>query len=229
MRKTLQSFFCVKAFLVLLLSFALWSCSQVPLRILQVSSRLLYVEVNESEIEPRLSVFASCNAEQSYMNFSKFELVHLDSGATWNVLRNQLSFFKISGQNDNQYILGSNKLAFPENQRLEGAFRLSVYDLAYSKVSSIFSVVTSSEPPLSFPVKSSLQGKTATFETQATVSSFFCLALGVDREPIAIVQQDFVNELSLDSFLQEHPDTRTVQFLFGIEGETFLSKIFDLE
>lgn len=217
-------YYCCAFFLVFLgISTA---CTQQTHELLRVEPRVLHVEIDKSVLEPHLSVFFTCRNKEEYVGFYTMKIVNTNTGLTWHIRQDQLSFFKINNNGQEQYMVGTNKIVFPDGRILPGSYSISVFELNRTETTLPFSLPPQDILDTHFPVTVSIRENKAYFETNVAITSVSCLLLGVDREPFLVHRYAYHEQLDLSTILHESPDTHSVQFMFDINGRIFLSRIY---
>jgi len=112
----------------------LFSCSFDKPEIPELSVKILKIETDAGTIEERLSLFLMYKDENGRNDYSSIQLVHLESGLTWVLNRENTSFFSSSQlrASDSEKTLwaGSNKIASPFGQIPIGEYSIVLEDLS---------------------------------------------------------------------------------------------------
>ena len=231
LKKTLF-FLIVTLFVALLLS-----CSFDKPEIPELSVKILKIETDAGTIEERLSVFLMYKDENGRNDYSSIQLVHLESGLTWVLNRENTSFFSSSQlrASDSEKTLwaGSNKIASPFGQIPIGEYSVVLEDLSGNRV---IKKLTLKEPEMvsSIPFVFRIQDGRWRIEASenSTFKTFFLILLGADKQPLFVqgLPEGSKLEDSISSLLEKYPDTRYIQCMAqNAQGDTaYLTKYHSL-
>lgn len=231
LKKTLF-FLIVTLFVALLLS-----CSFDKPEIPELSVKILKIETDTGTIEERLSVFLMYKDENGRNDYSSIQLVHLESGLTWVLNRENTSFFSSSQlrASDSEKTLwaGSNKIASPFGQIPIGEYSVVLEDLSGNRV---IKKLTLKEPEMvsSIPFVFRIQDGRWRIEASenSTFKTFFLILLGADKQPLFVqgLPEGSKLEDSISSLLEKYPDTRYIQCMAqNAQGDTaYLTKYHSL-
>jgi putative lipoprotein len=231
LKKTLF-FLIVTLFVALLLS-----CSFDKPEIPELSVKILKIETDAGTIEERLSVFLMYKDENGRNDYSSIQLVHLESGLTWVLNRENTSFFSSSQlrASDSEKTLwaGSNKIASPFGQIPIGEYSVVLEDLSGNRV---IKKLTLKEPEMvsSIPFVFRIQDGRWRIEASenSTFKTFFLILLGADKQPLFVqgLPEGSKLEDSISSLFEKYPDTRYIQCMAqNAQGDTaYLTKYHSL-
>ena len=227
----------LKKTLFFLITALLLSCSFDKPEIPELSVKILKIETDTGTIEERLSVFLMYKDENGRNDYSSIQLVHLESGLTWVLNRENTSFFSSSQlrASDSEKTLwaGSNKIASPFGQIPIGEYSVVLEDLSGNRT---IKKLTLKEPEmlLSIPFVFRIQDgrwRIEAFEN-ATFKTFFLILLGADKQPLFVqgLPEGSKLEDSISSLLEKYPDTRYIQCMAqNAQGDTaYLTKYHSL-
>lgn len=203
------------------------SCTQSKIEIGSLNVKIIQVEKGDGSFIPQMSIFFSYKNELGQNDFSKIKILHIETGITWNINSQDLYFFKNKNLLENEFIVGTNKVAFPYGKVLSGEYKVFVSKLNSESFIKNFSIKKSNLTETVFPVKVILEGNNAKILTSAEISRCVIMLLAADMQVFytkELQSSDFKN-ISLNDILTEKDDTRYVQFLFEISQNEFLSKI----
>ena len=215
----------------------LLSCSFDKPEIPELSVKILKIETDAGTIEERLSVFLMYKDENGLNDYSSIQLVHLESGLTWVLNRENTSFFSSSQlrASDSEKTLwaGSNKIVSPFGQIPIGEYSVVLEDLSGNRT---IKKLTLKEPEMvsSIPFVFRIQDgrwRIEAFEN-ATFKTFFLILLGADKQPLFVqgLPEGSKLEDSISSLLEKYPDTRYIQCMAqNAQGDTaYLTKYHSL-
>lgn len=215
----------------------LLSCSFDKPEIPELSVKILKIETDAGTIEERLSLFLMYKDENGRNDYSSIQLVHLESGLTWVLNRENTSFFSSSQlrASDSEKTLwaGSNKIASPFGQIPIGEYSVVLEDLSGNRV---IKKLTLKEPEmlLSIPFVFRIQDGRWRIEASenSTFKTFFLILLGADKQPLFVqgLPEGSKLEDSIASLLEKYPDTRYIQCMAqNAQGDTaYLTKYHSL-
>ena len=215
----------------------LLSCSFDKPEIPELSVKILKIETDAGTIEERLSLFLMYKDENGRNDYSSIQLVHLESGLTWVLNRENTSFFSSSQlrASDSEKTLwaGSNKIASPFGQIPIGEYSVVLEDLSGNRV---IKKLTLKEPEmlLSIPFVFRIQDGRWRIEASenSTFKTFFLIFLGADKQPLFVqgLPEGSKLEDSIASLLEKYPDTRYIQCMAqNAQGDTaYLTKYHSL-
>ena len=215
----------------------LFSCSFDKPDIPEFSVKILKVETDAGTIKERLSVFLMYKDENGRNDYSSIQLVHLESGLTWVLNRENTSFFSSSQlrASDSEKTLwaGSNKIASPFGQIPIGEYSVVLEDLSGNRV---IKKLTLKEPEMlsSIPFVFRIQDGRWRIEASenSTFKTFFLILLGADKQPLFVqgLPEGSKLEDSIASLLEKYPDTRYIQCMAqNAQGDTaYLTKCYSL-
>ena len=215
----------------------LFSCSFDKPDIPELSVKILKIETDAGTIEERLSVFLMYKDENGRNDYSSIQLVHLESGLTWVLNRENTSFFSSSQlrASDSEKTLwaGSNKIASPFGQIPIGEYSVVLEDLSGNRV---IKKLTLKEPEMvsSIPFVFRIQDGRWRIEASenSTFKTFFLILLGADKQPLFVqgLPEGSKLEDSIASLLEKYPDTRYIQCMAqNAQGDTaYLTKYHSL-
>ena len=215
----------------------LLSCSFDKPEIPELSVKILKIETDAGTIEERLSLFLMYKDENGRNDYSSIQLVHLESGLTWVLNRENTSFFSSSQlrASDSEKTLwaGSNKIASPFGQIPIGEYSVVLEDLSGNRV---IKKLTLKEPEmlLSIPFVFRIQDGRWKVEgaEDSAFQSFFLILLGADKQPLFVqgLPEGSKLEDSIASLLEKYPDTRYIQCMAqNAQGDTaYLTKYHSL-
>ena len=175
--------------------------------------------------------------ENGRNDYSSIQLVHLESGLTWVLNRENTSFFSSSQlrASDSEKTLwaGSNKIASPFVQIPIGEYSVVLEDLSGNRV---IKKITLKEPEmlLSIPFVFRIQDGRWRIEASenSTFKTFFLILLGADKQPLFVqgLPEGSKLEDSIASLLEKYPDTRYIQCMAqNAQGDTaYLTKYHSL-
>lgn len=227
----------LKKTLFFLIAALLLSCSFDKPEIPELSVKILKIETDAGTIEERLSVFLKYRDENGRNDYSSIQLVHLESGLTWVLNRENTSFFSSSQlrASDSEKTLwaGSNKIASPFGQIPLGEYSVILEDLSGNRT---IKKVTLKEPEIvsSIPFVFRIQDGRWRIETSdnSTFKTFFLILLGSDKQPLFVQDLPEGSKLedSIASLLEKYPDTRYIQCMAqNAQGDTaYLTKYHSL-
>lgn len=227
----------LKKTLFFLIAALLLSCSFDKPEIPELSVKILKIETNAGTIEERLSVFLKYRDENGRNDYSSIQLVHLESGLTWVLNRENTSFFSSSQlrASDSEKTLwaGSNKIASPFGQIPLGEYSVILEDLSGNRT---IKKLTLKEPKMlsSIPFVFLIQDGRWRIETSdnSTFKTFFLILLGADKQPLFVQDLPEGSKLedSIASLLEKYPDTRYIQCMAqNAQGDTaYLTKYHSL-
>jgi len=215
----------------------LLSCSFDKPEIPELSVKILKIETDAGIIEERLSLFLMYKDENGRNDYSSIQLVHLESGLTWVLNRENTSFFSSSQlrASDSEKTLwaGSNKIASPFGQIPIGEYSVVLEDLSGNRV---IKKLTLKEPEMlsSIPFVFRIQDGRWRIEASenSTFKTFFLILLGADKQPLFVqgLPEGSKLEDSIASLLEKYPDTRYIQCMAqNAQGDTaYLTKYYSL-
>ncbi|WP_427190677.1 hypothetical protein [Treponema denticola] len=215
----------------------LLSCSFDKPEIPELSVKILKIETDAGTIEERLSIFLMYKDENGRNDYSSIQLVHLESGLTWVLNRENTSFFSSSQlrASDSEKTLwaGSNKIASPFGQIPIGEYSVVLEDLSGNRT---IKKLTLKEPEmlLSIPFVFRIQDGRWRIEASenSTFKTFFLILLGADKQPLFVqgLPEGSKLEDSIASLLEKYPDTRYIQCMAqNAQGDTaYLTKYHSL-
>ena len=215
----------------------LLSCSFDKPEIPELSVKILKIETDAGTIEERLSVFLMYKDENGRNDYSSIQLVHLESGLTWVLNRENTSFFSSSQlrASDSEKTLwaGSNKIASPFGQIPIGEYSVVLEDLSGNRT---IKKLTLKEPEMvsSIPFVFRIQDGRWRIEASenSTFKTFFLILLGADKQPLFVqgLPEGSKLEDSISSLLEKYPDTRYIQCMAqNAQGDTaYLTKYHSL-
>ena len=215
----------------------LLSCSFDKPEIPELSVKILKIETDAGTIEERLSLFLMYKDENGRNDYSSIQLVHLESGLTWVLNRENTSFFSSSQlrASDSEKTLwaGSNKIASPFGQIPIGEYSVVLEDLSGNRV---IKKLTLKEPEMvsSIPFVFRIQDGRWRIEASenSTFKTFFLILLGADKQPLFVqgLPEGSKLEDSIASLLEKYPDTRYIQCMAqNAQGDTaYLTKYHSL-
>lgn len=215
----------------------LLSCSFDKPEIPELSVKILKIETDAGTIEERLSLFLMYKDENGRNDYSSIQLVHLESGLTWVLNRENTSFFSSSQlrASDSEKTLwaGSNKIASPFGQIPIGEYSVVLEDLSGNRV---IKKLTLKEPEMlsSIPFVFRIQDGRWRIEASenSTFKTFFLILLGADKQPLFVqgLPEGSKLEDSIASLLEKYPDTRYIQCMAqNAQGDTaYLTKCYSL-
>lgn len=227
----------LKKTLFFLIVTLLLSCSFDKPEIPELSVKILKIETDAGTIEERLSVFLMYKDENGRNDYSSIQLVHLESGLTWVLNRENTSFFSSSQlrASDSEKTLwaGSNKIASPFGQIPIGEYSVVLEDLSGNRT---IKKLTLKEPEMvsSIPFVFRIQDGRWRIEASenSTFKTFFLILLGVDKQPLFVqgLPEGSKLEDSISSLLEKYPDTRYIQCMAqNAQGDTaYLTKYHSL-
>ena len=227
----------LKKTLFFLIAALLLSCSFDKPEIPELSVKILKIETDAGTIEERLSVFLKYRDENGRNDYSSIQLVHLESGLTWVLNRENTSFFSSSqlraSDSEKNLWAGSNKIASPFGQIPLGEYSVILEDLSGNRT---IKKVTLKEPEIvsSIPFVFRIQDgrwRIAASEN-STFKTFFLILLGADKQPLFVqgLPEGSKLEDSIASLLEKYPDTRYIQCMAqNAQGDTaYLTKYHSL-
>ena len=215
----------------------LFSCSFDKPDIPELSVKILKVETDAGTVKERLSVFLMYKDENGRNDYSSIQLVHLESGLTWVLNRENTSFFSSSQlrASDSEKTLwaGSNKIASPFGQIPIGEYSVVLEDLSGNRT---IKKLTLKEPEMvsSIPFVFRIQDGRWRIEASenSTFKTFFLILLGADKQPLFVqgLPEGSKLEDSISSLLEKYPDTRYIQCMAqNTQGDTaYLTKYHSL-
>lgn len=215
----------------------LFSCSFDKPDIPELSVKILKIETDAGTIKERLSVFLMYKDENGRNDYSSIQLVHLESGLTWVLNRENTSFFSSSQlrASDSEKTLwaGSNKIASPFGQIPIGEYSIVLEDLSGNRA---IKKITVKEPetPLSKPFVFQIQDGRWLIEADedSAFKTFFLILSGADKQPLFVqdLPSGSEHEDSISSLLEKYPDTRYIQCMAqNSQGDTaYLTKYHSL-
>jgi len=215
----------------------LFSCSFDKPEIPELSVKILKVETDAGTVKERLSVFLMYKDENGRNDYSSIQLVHLESGLTWVLNRENTSFFSSSQlrASDSEKTLwaGSNKIASPFGQIPIGEYSVVLEDLSGNRT---IKKLTLKEPEMvsSIPFVFRIQDGRWRIEASenSTFKTFFLILLGADKQPLFVQSLPEGSKLedSISSLLEKYPDTRYIQCMAqNAQGDTaYLTKYHSL-
>ncbi|EMB30813.1 hypothetical protein KP612_03825 [Treponema denticola] len=227
----------LKKTLFFLIGTFLLSCSFDKPEIPELSVKILKIETDAGTIEERLSVFLMYKDENGRNDYSSIQLVHLESGLTWVLNRENTSFFSSSQlrASDSEKTLwaGSNKIASPFGQIPIGEYSVVLEDLSGNRT---IKKLTLKEPEMvsSIPFVFRIQDGRWRIEASenSTFKTFFLILLGADKQPLFVqgLPEGSKLEDSISSLLEKYPDTRYIQCMAqNAQGDTaYLTKYHSL-
>ena len=227
----------LKKTLFFLIVTLLLSCSFDKPEIPELSVKILKIETDAGTIEERLSVFLMYKDENGRNDYSSIQLVHLESGLTWVLNRENTSFFSSSQlrASDSEKTLwaGSNKIASPFGQIPIGEYSVVLEDLSGNRT---IKKLTLKEPEMvsSIPFVFRIQDGRWRIEASenSTFKTFFLILLGADKQPLFVqgLPEGSKLEDSISSLLEKYPDTRYIQCMAqNAQGDTaYLTKYHSL-
>ncbi|UTD12846.1 hypothetical protein HO345_07560 [Treponema denticola] len=227
----------LKKTLFFLIAALLLSCSFDKPEIPELSVKILKIETNAGTIEERLSVFLKYRDENGRNDYSSIQLVHLESGLTWVLNRENTSFFSSSQlrASDSEKTLwaGSNKIASPFGQIPLGEYSVILEDLSGNRT---IKKLTLKEPKMlsSIPFVFLIQDGRWRIETSdnSTFKTFFLILLGADKQPLFVQDLPEGSKLedSIASLIEKYPDARYIQCMAqNAQGDTaYLTKYHSL-
>ena len=227
----------LKKTLFFLIAALLLSCSFDKPEIPELSVKILKIETNAGTIEERLSVFLKYRDENGRNDYSSIQLVHLESGLTWVLNRENTSFFSSSQlrASDSEKTLwaGSNKIASPFGQIPLGEYSVILEDLSGNRT---IKKLTLKEPKMlsSIPFVFLIQDGRWRIETSdnSTFKTFFLILLGADKQPLFVqgLPEGSKLEDSIASLIEKYPDARYIQCMAqNAQGDTaYLTKYHSL-
>ena len=223
--------------LILFILVILFSCSFENPEMPELSVKIIKIETDADTIEERLSVFLKYRDENGRNDYSSIQLVHLESGLTWVLNRENTSFFSSSQlrASDSEKTLwaGSNKIASPFGQIPIGEYSIVLEDLSGNRA---IKKITVKEPetPLSKPFVFQIQDGRWKVEgaEDSAFQTFFLILLGADKQPLFVqgLPEGSKLEDSIASLLEKYPDTRYIQCMAqNAQGDTaYLTKYHSL-
>ncbi|UTC74161.1 hypothetical protein E4O03_07855 [Treponema sp. OMZ 792] len=223
------SFFFIAVFLL--------SCSFDKPEIPELSVKILRMETDSGKIEERLSVFLMYKDENGRNDYSSIQLIHLESGLTWVLNRENTSFFSSSQlrASDSEKTLwaGSNKIASPFGQIPIGEYSIVLEDLSGNRV---IKKLTLKEPENPSSLSLVFQVQDGRWKIEAAEDSafrtFFLILSGADKQPlfVQILPQGSKYEDSIAPLLEKYPDSRYIQCMAqNAQGNTaYLTKYHSL-
>lgn len=227
----------LKKTLFFLIVTLLLSCSFDKPEIPELSVKILKIETDTGTIEERLSVFLMYKDENGRNDYSSIQLVHLESGLTWVLNRENTSFFSSSQlrASDSEKTLwaGSNKIASPFGQIPIGEYSVVLEDLSGNRT---IKKLTLKEPEMvsSIPFVFRIQDGRWRIEASenSTFKTFFLILLGADKQPLFVqgLPEGSKLEDSISSLFEKYPDTRYIQCMAqNAQGDTaYLTKYHSL-
>ena len=227
----------LKKTLFFLIGVFLLSCSFDKPEIPELSVKILKIETDAGTIEERLSVFLMYKDENGRNDYSSIQLVHLESGLTWVLNRENTSFFSSSQlrASDSEKTLwaGSNKIASPFGQIPIGEYSVVLEDLSGNRT---IKKLTLKEPEMvsSIPFVFRIQDGRWRIEASenSTFKTFFLILLGADKQPLFVqgLPEGSKLEDSISSLFEKYPDTRYIQCMAqNAQGDTaYLTKYHSL-
>lgn len=227
----------LKKTLFFLIVTLLLSCSFDKPEIPELSVKILKIETDAGTIEERLSVFLMYKDENGRNDYSSIQLVHLESGLTWVLNRENTSFFSSSQlrASDSEKTLwaGSNKIASPFGQIPIGEYSVVMEDLSGNRT---IKKLTLKEPEMvsSIPFVFRIQDGRWRIEASenSTFKTFFLILLGADKQPLFVqgLPEGSKLEDSISSLFEKYPDTRYIQCMAqNAQGDTaYLTKYHSL-
>lgn len=220
-----------KVFFYLVVFLLFTSCSQSKIEIGSLDIRVLQLESSDSSVVPRMSVFFSYKNSLGQNDFYNIKILHKNTGLTWYINPNELFFFKNNSLLENEFIVGTNKIAFPYGEVIPGEYLMSVSKLNTESFSKSFSLTEPDIIEKKFPVKIELKNKQANFTTNDKILRCTIILLGADMQAFYVkeLQTQNFEIINMENILNEKKDAHYVQFLFEISGNEFLSKIIQIE
>lgn len=210
--------------------FCLLACSQHTAKIVRVSVQPYFLQVADNDCVPRLSVFLHYDDEDGQNDIDSLKLVHLESGATWIINASDLNFFKTKNLSENEFIVGTNKLTFPADKILSGAYKLSLVQSDYSPVFIDCNVSIDNTPAAGFPIQVQVNHYDAQFETDMRFNSMTVILLGADMQPLFSTGVSVTDRTyNFESLVTEYSDARYIRFLFDTSNGMFLSTAEKIE
>ena len=209
----------------------LGACSQSTMQIATLNAKLIYIQSADNYAVPRLSVFLRYENRMGQNDFNELKIIHRETGLSWTLCADQLSFFKNNELSENNFIIGSNKIAFPYNTILSGEYIVLLSKLNQKKLSKSFYLAVPQNIIEHFPVETFIENKTVKFSSAVSLSKVKLLLLGADKQIFysqTLHEQSF-DAVDLTDFLNKYRDTHFVQFLFEINGIEYISKIIKVE
>lgn len=191
-----------------------------------MNAKVIYLQTEEKNTIPRLSVFFTYKNKNGQCDFSKFKIIHKETGITWNVDGKTLNFFQDNSLKENEFLAGTNKLAFPADKILQGKYIMSIYKLNMESTSKNVLVRSPKLTSPIFPVRVSMEEKKAKLQSTSTISKCSVILLAADMQPFYATdlnQNDF-SQIDLSTLLDEKKDAHYVQFLFSIDENDFLTE-----
>lgn len=224
-------FFRVFCFNILVIGFFfLNSCSQSKIEINTLHAKPIYVQGAENELIPRLSLFLTYTNTMGQNDFKRMEVRHKDTGLTWILAPDDVSFFKNNTLDENTFIVGTNKISFPYSELLSGEYVVSIYKLNLDKETQLLSLQAPDIRYESFPVLSSLNDKQIKLETTYEIRKCQVILLGVDMQAFYTQNVSVVDHsINVSTIVAEHKDAHYLQLLFVIDENDFLSKIMEIK
>ena len=227
----------LKKTLFFLIAALLLSCSFDKPEIPELSVKILKIETDAGTIEERLSVFLKYRDENGRNDYSSIQLVHLESGLTWVLNRENTSFFSSSqlraSDSEKNLWAGSNKIASPFGQIPLGEYSIILEDLSGNRT---IKKLTLKEPEMlsSIPFVFLIQDGRWRIETSdnSTFKTFFLILLGSDKQPLFVqaLPSGSKHGDSISSLVEQYPDTRYIQCMAqNAQGDTaYLTKCYSL-
>ena len=223
--------------LILFILVILFSCSFENPEMPELSVKIIKIETDADTIEERLSVFLKYRDENGRNDYSSIQLVHLESGLTWVLNRENTSFFSSSQlratESEKTLWAGSNKIASPFGQIPIGEYSIVLEDLSGNRA---IKKITVKEPetPLSKPFVFQIQDGRWKVEgaEDSAFQTFFLILLGADKQPlfVQVLPSGSKHEDSISSLLEKYPDARYIQCMAqNSQGDTaYLTKYHSL-
>ncbi|UTC65907.1 MULTISPECIES: hypothetical protein [unclassified Treponema] len=213
------------------------SCSFNGPEIPELSVKILKIETDKNSIEERLSVFLLYKDENGRSDYSSIQVVHLESGFTWVLNRENSAFFSsaLLRASDAEKILwaGSNKIADPFGRIPLGEYSVIAEDLSGNRAIKKITI-RDSEVISSLPFTFKIQNKRWKIEASSGVrfKNFSLILLGADKQPLFAKILPYRSEYddSLEPLLEKYPDTRYVQCMAQKDGAdiAYLTKYHSL-
>lgn len=211
--------------------FLLTTCSQTKIEVNRIDTHLIFLQTDDNNASPRLSLFLNFTNESGQNDFQKIVLTHKASGVTWELNSDLCYFFKNNSLSETSFIVGTNKIAFPSEKVLEGEYQVSIYKLNLETTTKTFSIKKPNLSDTVFPVSIALTNNNeASITPGENIQTCSVILLGADHQPVLakeINAKDF-SKINLQTLLNEKTDARYVQFLIKIDDIEFLSKIYKI-
>ncbi|MGI5065198.1 hypothetical protein [Treponema putidum] len=232
--------------LILFILIILFSCSFENPEMPELSVKIIKIETDADTIEERLSVFLKYRDENGRNDYSSIRIIHLESGFTWVLNRENTSFFSSSrlGSSDSEKILwaGSNKIGaplcqipvgVPRGRILTGEYSIIVEDLAGNRTIKKITI-KESELISSRPFVFEIQDKKWKIEVDevSQFKNFSLILSGADKQPlfVQVLPSALKYDESLSPLLEKYPDARYIQCMAkNLKGDiAYLTKYHSL-